>query len=98
MGADERTLRRAFVWLGLILGGGAAVTGGAVGAAAAWALDRWQLVRLPPGLLVFEALPFALRPADLAAVVGVTLALTLACATYAATRAARLVPAEALRA
>ena len=98
MGADERTLRRAFVWLGLILGGGAAVTGGVVGAAAAWALDRWQLVRLPPGLLVFEALPFALRPADLAAVVGVTLALTLACATYAATRAARLVPAEALRA
>jgi len=97
MGADERAIRTAFTWLGLVLGGGAAVAGGALGATAAWALDRWHLVRLQPGLLIFEALPFELRLSDLVAVVGVTLLLTLACAALAAGRAARLQPAEALR-
>jgi lipoprotein-releasing system permease protein len=97
LGADERALRRAFLWIGLLLGGGAAIAGGVLGGAAAWALDRWRLVRLPPGLLVFEALPFDLRAGDLLAVVGVTLALTVVCAHLAATRAARVVPAEALR-
>jgi len=97
MGADDRALRRAFTWLGLVLGGGAALAGGALGAFAAWALDRWHLVRLQPGLLIFEALPFELKAADLTAVVGVTLLLTLGCAALAAERAARLAPAEALR-
>lgn len=97
MGADEKLLRRAFLWLGAVLGGGAALAGGLLGGAVAWALGRWELIRLPPGLLVFESLPFALRAGDVAAVVGVTLVMTLACAAFAATRAARVVPAEALR-
>ena len=97
MGADERALRRAFLLLGALLGGGGAVAGGLVGAAAAAALDRWQLVRLPPGLLVFDSLPFHLRTGDVVAVVGVTVLLTLACAQLGATRAARIAPAEALR-
>ncbi len=97
MGADERALRRAFLYLGTILGVGGAVVGGAVGGVAAWALDRWHLVRLPRGLLVFDSLPFRLRVGDVVAVVGVTVALTLLCAALGATRAARLLPAEALR-
>jgi lipoprotein-releasing system permease protein len=97
MGADESALRAAFVWIGLLLGGGAAVAGGLLGGAAAWALDRWRLIRLPPGLLVFEALPFSLRASDLVAVVGVTVVLTVLCARLAAARVSRMVPAEALR-
>jgi lipoprotein-releasing system permease protein len=97
MGADERALRRAFVLLGALLGGGGAIAGGVLGAAAAAALDRWRLVRLPPGLLVFDSLPFHLEAGDVLAVVGVTLLLTLACARLGAARAARVVPAEALR-
>jgi lipoprotein-releasing system permease protein len=97
MGADERALRRAFLLLGGLLGGGGAVAGGLLGAAAAAALDHWRLVRLPPGLLVFDALPFHLRAGDVLAVVGVTVVLTLACARLGASRAARVVPAEALR-
>lgn len=97
MGADERALRRAFLLLGGLLGGGGAVAGGLLGAAAAAALDRWRLVRLPPGLLVFESLPFHLRASDVLAVVGVTVVFTLLCARLGAARAARIVPAEALR-
>lgn len=97
MGADAGALRSAFFWIGLLLGGGAALAGGLVGGVAAWSLDRWRLIRLPPGLLVFESLPFSLRAGDLLAVVGVTVALTVVCARLAASRAARIVPAEALR-
>jgi lipoprotein-releasing system permease protein len=97
MGADQRSLVRAFLLLGTLLGGGGAIAGGAFGAAAAWALDRWQLVRLPPGLLVFDSLPFRLHAGDVAAVVAMTVALTLICAWWGARRAARFEPAEALR-
>jgi len=97
MGADQAALRAAFVWIGLLLGGGAAIAGGLVGGVAAWTMDRWQLIRLPPGLLVFEALPFSLRAVDLVAVVGVTIALTVLCSRVAAARVGRMVPAEALR-
>jgi len=97
MGAGEPALRRAFVLLGLFLGGGGAIAGGVVGGVAAWALDRWELVRLPVGLLLFDSLPLRLRWFDVAAVVSITLLLTLLCAVLGSRRAARLVPAELLR-
>ncbi len=97
LGADESALRRTFVWLGLLLGGSGALLGGVVGGVASVLLDRWQLIQLPPGLLLFDALPFHLRWRDLVAVVGITLALTLGCAVLGATRAARQLPAEVLR-
>jgi lipoprotein-releasing system permease protein len=97
MGAGEPALRRAFLLLGALLGGLGAIGGGLLGWAAAVALDRWQVVTLPPGLLLFDALPFHVRPGDVAAVVAVTLLLTLACAALGAARAVRIVPAEALR-
>jgi lipoprotein-releasing system permease protein len=97
MGADERALRRSFLLLGLLLGGGGAILGGVAGGIAAWALGRWELVRMPTGVLLFESLPFHVRGGDVAAVVGITLLLTFGCAGLGAARAARTVPAEALR-
>jgi lipoprotein-releasing system permease protein len=97
MGAGEPALRRAFLLLGLLLGGGGAVAGGILGGVAAVVLDRWQLVELPPGLLLFDSLPLRLRLEDVFLVVAVTLALTLACAALGSRRAARLLPAEVLR-
>jgi len=97
MGAGAGDLKRAFVVLGSILGGGGALVGGAVGATSAWALDRWQLVRLPQGLLLFDALPFEVRWSDLLAVVGLTVALTWVCSAWGAARASRVSPATELR-
>jgi lipoprotein-releasing system permease protein len=97
MGADDGALRRSFLWLGLLLGGGGAFAGGAFGGLVAWTCDRWQLVRLPAGLLVFDSLPFWLRAGDVGAVIGMTLLLTVVCSMLGARRAARVFPAEALR-
>jgi len=97
LGADRRTLGRVFLALGSLLAGLGALGGGAVGWVAAWGFDRYQVFRLPPGLLLFDHLPFFVRPADVVGVVAVTLLLTLGCAALGASRAARGVPAEALR-
>ena len=97
MGAGAPALRRAFLLLGALLGGVGAAAGGALGWAAAVVLDRTHAVPVPRGLLLFDSLPFAVRPGDVVAVVAVTLALTLGCAALAARRAAGESSLEGLR-
>jgi len=97
LGADAADLRRAFVWLGGLLGGIGAVGGGLVGAATAVTLDRLHGIRMPPGVYFVDYLPFAVPLADLAVVVAVTMLLALLCSVYGAARATRLTPVEALR-
>ena len=97
LGADPRSLRRVFLLLGGLLGGLGAVGGGALGWAVAVAADRFRLFPLPQGLLLFDHLPFLVRPTDVSVVISVTLLLTLACAALGASRAVRVVPTEGLR-
>jgi lipoprotein-releasing system permease protein len=97
MGADRRSLARALLALGGLIGGAAALGGGALGWVAAIVLDRTGLLRLPPGILLFDRLPFHVRPADVAAVVAVTVLLTLVCSGLAAARAAGGEPVAGLR-
>lgn len=98
LGAGAPALRRAFVWLGAMLGGIGAFGGATLGAAVAVTLDRTHLVRMPSGVYFVDYLPFSIPVADLATVVGVTMLLALACSAYGADRATRLLPVEALRA
>jgi|CXWL01.1.fsa_nt_gi lipoprotein-releasing system permease protein len=97
MGATPRMLRRAFLWLGAALGIGGALGGGVVGVAAAWVLDRYQVLPLPGDAYFLQHVPFAVEGRDLLAVLGVTLTLTLLCAAWGADRVTVLDPVEALR-
>jgi len=97
LGADAPAVRGVFLWLGLLLAGIGAGAGGLLGCLGALAADRYRLLSLPAGVLLFEYLPFELRAGDVAAVLGVTLALAAGCSALAASRAARLDPVEALR-
>jgi lipoprotein-releasing system permease protein len=97
MGASPATLRRIFLLLGAALSGLGALGGGALGVGAALILDRYRLLRLPERVYFLDYVPFVVLPWDLVAVVGLTVALALACSLYAAQRAAALDPVEALR-
>jgi ABC-type lipoprotein release transport system permease subunit len=97
MGASLPTLRATFVWLGMLLAGLGVAAGAALGIGGALLLDRFRVLSLPAGVLLFDYLPFRLRAVDVAAVLLSTLALAAACSAFAATRAARLDPVEALR-
>ncbi len=97
MGAGEPALRRAFLILGLLLGGLGAAAGGVVGWIAAVVLDRTHAVHVQHGVVLFDSLPFHVRPGDVLAVTGVTVALTVVCSFLAASRAVGTLPTEDLR-
>jgi lipoprotein-releasing system permease protein len=97
MGARSRVLQRAFLLLGLMLGGLGATLGAAAGVGIAWLLDRFELLRLPEGVYIVDHVPFLVRPIDVAAVVGASVLLAVAAATWAARRVGAFEPVEALR-
>ena len=97
MGTTPAALRRTFLLLGGMIAGRGIALGGAVGVAAAWALDHYRLIALPSKVYVFDYVPFLVRGGDLAAVLGLTVALALAVSLYPAQRAAALTPIRALK-
>ena len=96
MGATPAALARAFLLLGAMLSGIGLTAGVALGAGGAMVLDRWRLIALPGQVYIFDHVPFLVRGGDVAAVVGLTLALALAFSFYAARRAAAIDPVAAL--
>ena len=97
MGATPERLRRAFLWLGLLLAGIGTVAGALLGSAVALALDRYRVVRLPGQIYFLDYLPFRLQLPDVAAVLAGTVALALVSALWVAQRVAKLSPVEAMR-
>ncbi len=96
-GARGEAIRRAFLLLGGILGALGLAVGGAIGVGGAFVLDRERLLAVPGQVYFIDYVPFWVRPWDLAAVFGFTLAVSLACSLYAARRATLLSPVEAMR-
>ncbi|MEM7052425.1 MAG: FtsX-like permease family protein [Acidobacteriota bacterium] len=96
MGATTGTLRRAFLLLGALLAGRGLAVGAACGMLGAWALDRFQLLKMPGDVFVFDYIPFLVRFSDVVAVVLLTLVLALGFSFLAANRAASVRPVRAL--
>lgn len=97
LGADAGTMRAAFLWLGLLIGGLGTASGAALGTVAAALLDRTHALSLPAGVLLFDYLPFEVGAGDVAVVVATALGLSGLCSALAADRVARLDPVVALR-
>jgi lipoprotein-releasing system permease protein len=97
MGAGPGTIRRIFVWLGLILGVTGTAVGAACGIAACWALDHYRVVRIPADVYQIAYLPFTLKPLDGAAVTLGAVLVALIATLYPANRAAHLSPIDGLR-
>ena len=97
LGATPRTLRHAFILLGGLVSGLGVAAGTSAGAAGAWLLDRYRIVRVPGQVYFLDYVPFDVQPADLGMVLVVAVALALAASAYAAQRAAALEPVEAMR-
>jgi lipoprotein-releasing system permease protein len=97
MGTDAATLRRAFLLLGGLIAGIGVAAGGIVGVGLSWALDRWEAVPLPSQVYVFDHVPFLVRGGDLAAILGLTVALALGVSLFPARRAAAMTPIRALQ-
>jgi lipoprotein-releasing system permease protein len=97
MGAADRDLKRAFFWIGAVLGGAGALGGAGVGALAAIVLDRTRAIRMPSDVYFLDYLPFSVPVSDMLTVIAVALALAMLCAVHGAGRAVRFDAVEALK-
>jgi lipoprotein-releasing system permease protein len=97
LGLTRKQIQRLFIvqglWIGLI---GTAV-GAGLGVALCLLLDRTQAVQVDPSVYMVSYVPFRVEPLEVAVVCATALGISLLATLYPAYRAARLLPAEALR-
>ena len=97
MGAAPSSLQRVYLTLGAVIGVIGTGSGLVLGIGLSLAADRYQLVPLPADVYLLSHVPFAVHPAEVAAVALFALATALAAAVLPARAAARLAPGEAIR-
>jgi len=100
LGAEPRFFTRVFLVLGALLGGTGVLAGLLFGWAICRAATAFRLLSFPPGvaeIYFVSFIPFAVRAADLAAILGFAALAILLASWIPARRAARVNIAEALR-
>ena len=97
MGLTSRKVLRIFMLQGLVIGVVGALLGGLGGALLTWAIDRFELIRIPGEIYFVDHLPVGYDPVDLAVILTATVAISFFATIYPALQAARLQPVEAIR-
>ncbi len=97
LGATRNDILRVFTWQGALVGSVGTSLGGALGVGSAWALDRYELIRLDAEVYYLSYLPFQVRWQDFAAVSGISLLICFLATLYPSRRAGRLRPTTLLR-
>lgn len=97
MGATKGMIRRIFMLQGTIIGVVGTLLGYVLGISLALLLQRYQFIKLPPGVYAIDHLPVLLEWGDVLLVGLSAMALCFLATIYPARQAASLQPAEALR-
>jgi len=105
LGATRSSIARLFLWQGCVVGGLGIALGLAGGFTLTWRLNdlvKWLertigLSLFPPTVYYLDHIPTQINAPDVVGVVTAAFLLVTLAGTYAAVRAARLVPIEALR-
>ena len=97
LGARPLSVTLVFVIEGALVGAAGALAGAALGLAACFVADRFQLVRLPPDVYSLAAVPLHPHASDVLLAAGAAFAVSLLATLYPAWQAARVRPAEVLR-
>jgi len=97
MGATPRSIERIFFYQGALIGLIGTALGVALGLGWCWLANRFELIKIPVDIYQISFVPFRLRPVDLLAIVGVTLAISFISTLFPARRAAKVDPVVALK-
>jgi len=97
MGATDRSIRRIFVYKGLVIGLVGTMLGVALGIIGCYILKNYQFIELPGDVYYFTTLPVQLRYPDVLVIVIAAVGICFFSTLYPAYKASRLDPVEALR-
>ena len=97
MGATRPDVRLIFVMKGLIVGAAGTAAGLILGAAACFALARYQFIHIPREIYGISTLPIAVAPSNFVAVALASMLLCLLATVYPARQASREMPVEIFR-
>jgi lipoprotein-releasing system permease protein len=97
MGMPATSIRRIFLYQGVVVG--AVGTGGGLllGLGVALLLEKYRLIALDPSVYFIDHLPVAIEVADVALIVVASLLIAAVATLYPASQAAKLYPVEAIR-
>ena len=97
MGMTDRMVLRVFMIQGLSIGVIGTTVGAVLGLVIAWALDTFEIIKIPPEVYFVDKLPVSIHPADIGMIVGVSLLIAFLATIYPAFQASRLQPVRAIR-
>lgn len=97
IGASEQSIRRIFMWGGLIIGFSGTLFGIISGVILCLLLKKYQFIQLPKDIYSIDHLPVFLRWQDIGLIAACALVISFLSTLYPAYKAARLDPVQALR-
>jgi len=98
MGSSAASIRRIFMFQGLVIGLIGTISGAALGTLVIFVADRYKLVRVPAAdVIEFSYIPFRLEALDFIIVVSAAILICFLATIYPSRQAAKLDPAQALR-
>lgn len=97
MGMTQSDILRVFVLQGLWIGVIGTALGATLGVTVSWALDRFELIRIPGEVYFVDHLPATLDPFDITLIVLASVAISFVATIYPARQASRLEPVDAIR-
>ena len=97
MGMTDRMILRIFMIQGLSIGVIGTTAGTILGLAIAWALDTFEIIKIPAEVYFVEKLPVSIHATDVGMIVGVSLVIAFLATIYPALQASRLQPVRAIR-
>lgn len=97
MGLGAASVRRIFLFQGMVIGAVGTFGGLLVGLTLAVLLEKYHLISLDPSVYFIDHLPVKLDLFDIAAVILASMAVSTLATLYPASQAARLYPVEAIR-
>ena len=97
MGMPARSIRRVFFAQGLVIGVVGTAVGLVLGFAGAFALDKYQFIKLDPTVYFIDHLPVTTQPSDVFWIIVASIAIAAVATIYPSVQASRLFPIEAIR-
>jgi lipoprotein-releasing system permease protein len=97
MGSSAASIRRIFMFQGLVIGTVGTVVGAVGGYALIYVLDHYQLIRVNIDVYQISHVPFRLLPLDFAVVMVAAILVCFLATIYPSRQASKLDPVQALR-